>query len=347
VAADNAVLSQREIDALINGDLVQDESREAAPAAAQPLKEVARRIKPYDFRHPEKLSKEQLRGLQLIQQAVASSLAASLGARLRSPVEAKLSALERSIYEEYVAQVGQSSVFVVIDMAPLNGYAIASFGVDVAFGIVDRLLGGRGRQVLHGLNRDLTDIEIALVRHIGGDIANSLVEPWARVAELTPSTTEIAVGSQVVHAVPGSEFVITAWYEIRYAEHAGGISLCFPLSILEQVLPNLTGQSLFEARRRGELQDSARVPDLQLMPMNVPVRAILGASRVPAADLANLATGDVIVLERTVETPLRVFVGNEERFAAFAGTRRNRLALQIAGLIDEDGRVQAFEGASA
>jgi flagellar motor switch protein FliM len=74
------------------------------------------------------------------------------------------------------------------------------------------------------------------------------------------------------------------------------------------------------------------------------VRAVLGASRVPAADLANLAAGDVIVLEREVDDPLRVFVGNEERFAAYAGTRRNRLALQIAGLVDEDGRVRSFEG---
>ena len=83
--ADNAVLSQREIDALLNAEMGNAEHEAAAAAPAR--KETGRRVKIYDFRHPEKLSKEQLRGLQIIQQGVGGSLAASFSARLRSPVE--------------------------------------------------------------------------------------------------------------------------------------------------------------------------------------------------------------------------------------------------------------------
>src|ERR1700687_2440856 len=106
MAAENAVLSQREIDALLNGEINQLEPDAIVSVMTASRKESGRRIKPYDFRHPEKLSKEQIRGLQIIQQGVASSLAASFSARLRSPVESRLSALERGIYEEYVTQIG-------------------------------------------------------------------------------------------------------------------------------------------------------------------------------------------------------------------------------------------------
>ena len=163
--ADNAVLSQREIDALINAEIGNAEA-EAAAAAPSARKETGRRVKIYDFRHPEKLSKEQLRGLQIIQQGVAGSLAASFSARLRSPVESRLSALERGIYEEYVAQIGTQAIVVIIDMNPLTGYAVAAFGMDVAFGIIDRLLGGKGKRHNRALDRDLTDIETALPHEV-------------------------------------------------------------------------------------------------------------------------------------------------------------------------------------
>jgi len=344
VAADNAVLSQREIDALLSADLGRQQEA-AAPGAVPLHPEPGRRVKPYDFRHPEKLSKEQIRGLQIIQQGVAGTLAAAFSGRLRAPVESRLSALERGIYEEYVTQIGQQSVVVMIDMNPLQGYAVAAFGLDVAFGVIDRLLGGKGKTSARTLNRDLTDIEIALIRHIGMDIARALIEPWARVTELVPDVTELAVGPQVMHVIPPAEFVITAWYEVRFGDQTGGISLCFPLTVLEQILPKLTGQSLFENRPNRNLLEDTRVKQEQILPMTVSLRTMLGQARVDANDVANLEPGDIIVLDRLVADPLRVLVGNCERFAGSPGTRGRKVALQLSGTVDDDGWVKPFLGA--
>jgi flagellar motor switch protein FliM len=196
------------------------------------------------------------------------------------------------------------------------------------------------------LNRDLTDIEVALIRHIGMDIARSLVEPWQRVADLVPDVTELALGPQVMHVIPPSEFVITAWYEVRFADQTGGISLCFPLTVLEQILPKLTGQSLFDNRGGRAGNEDSQVKDEQLLPMFVPLRAILGSARVDALDLAQLAPGHVIVLDHEVAEPVRIKVGNCERFAGSPGTRGRRLALQLSGVVDDDGWVKPFEAGS-
>lgn len=344
MASENAVLSQREIDALLNADIADLDDDSVIPMPAQLHKDAGRRVKLYDFRHPEKLSKEQIRGLQIIQQGVAGSMAANFSARLRAPVEARLSALERGIYEEYVTQIGQNSVVIIIDMSPLQGYAVTAFGLDVAFGIIDRLLGGKGKRNARVLNRDLTDIEIALIRHIGMDIARSLVEPWLRVVDLTPDVSELALGPQVMHVIPPSEFVITAWYEVRFADQIGGISLCFPLTILEQILPKLTGQSIFENRPGRTSDANTRVHDDQLMPVSVLARTMLGSARVDASDIAALSPGDVIVLDSLAADPLHVFVGNCERFAGFPGTKGRKMALQVSARVDDDGWEKTFEG---
>ena len=76
MAAESAVLSQQEIDALLNADSPDNSHADVqAAAGSQNRRDTGRRIKLYDFRHPEKLSKEQVRGLQIIQQGVASALA--------------------------------------------------------------------------------------------------------------------------------------------------------------------------------------------------------------------------------------------------------------------------------
>ncbi|MGE5597527.1 MAG: flagellar motor switch protein FliM [Hyphomicrobiales bacterium] len=345
--ADHAVLSQREIDALLNAELDQLEPQEAVAVTTNQPKAPGRRIKPYDFRHPEKLSKEQLRGLQILQQGVAGAMAAFFSGRLRAPVEARLSALERGIYEEYVTQIGSNAIVVMIDMNPLQGYAVAAFPLDVGFSIIDRLLGGKGKMHSRSLDRDLSDIEIALIRHVGMDIARSLVEPWARVTALEPSVTELAVGPQVMHVIPPSEFVITAWYEVRFADQTGGISLCFPLTVVDQILPKLTGHTLFDNRPGRESDDNSRVKDEQLLPMRIPLKVVLGNAKVSATDLAELAPGDVLVLDQEADQPLRMHVGNCERFAGFPGTHGRRFALQLSGVVDDDGWVRPFEGCKA
>lgn len=348
--ADNAVLSQREIDALFGGDNEDEQAEEVsddtsevvdvadAPAAAR----LSQRVKPYDFKHPEKLSKEQFRSLQLIQQSVANSTAALFSASLRAPAECRLSAMERSIYEEFLAQIGTSAVVVTISMHPLQGAIVAAFGMDVAYGFIDRLLGGEGRMSV-AKKRDLSDIEMSLIRnHIGSDIAGGLIEPWSRVVEIEPEVIEVGVGLEVLHAIPASEFVITSWYEVRFAEQVGSISLCIPLTILEQIMPGLSDHALIDTRKSIS-EDREQVRRDQLLPMSVPIQAILGGARVGLADLINLAVDDVIVLDQLTADSLRMRVSGRDLFHGSPGTSGRKLAFQVEGVIDGDGWEATFD----
>lgn len=349
MAAERATLSQREIDALLSAGLegLDLAHVEEVVVARRPPRESERRVKLYDFRHPEKLSKEQLRGLQVIQQGVASSLAAVLSARLRLTVETRLGALERGIYEEYVTQIGMTTVIGFLELRPLRGVALVSFGIDLAFALIDRLLGGPGRMPSRLPDRELTEIELALLRHVVADMARALAEPWGRLLTIEPTVADLVYGPQVMHPVPPSEFVLTAWYEVRFNEQTAGLSLCFPLTLLEEVLPKLTGQSLFEVGHGRTWAEGQKVREEHLLPARVGLRALLGKAMVSASELAELAPGDVIVLDAEVGEPLRVLVGNVERFAGQPGTVGKRLGVKLVGKIDEDGFVTPFSSHEA
>jgi flagellar motor switch protein FliM len=348
IVADNAVLSQREIDALFSGqdnEQGQDSAGGAAPkpTAASPFGvRPGQRIKPYDFKHPEKLSKEQFRSLQLIQQSVANSTAAMFSASLRSPAESRLSAMERGIYEEFLTQIGTSAVVVTIGMQPLQGAIVAAFGVDVAYGFIDRLLGGEGRMSV-AKKRDLSDIEMSLIRnHIGSDIAGGLIEPWSRIVEIEPEVIEVGVGLEVLHAIPPNEFVITSWFEVRFSEQVGSISVCVPLTVLEQIMPGLSDHALIDARKISS-DGADKVRGDQLLPMNVPLQAILGGARVSMTDLMNLSVDDVIVLDQLTDRSLRARVAGRDLFHGTPGISGNKLAFQVDGVVDGDGWEAAFD----
>ncbi len=69
------------------------------------------------------------------------------------------------------------------------------------------------------------------------------------MVELTPDVSELALGPQVMHAIHrrSRDYCLV---RSPLAEQTGGISLCFPLTILEQILPKLTGQSCSTTGRR-------------------------------------------------------------------------------------------------
>ncbi len=69
---------------------------------------------------------------------------------------------------------------------------------------------------------------------------------------------------------------------------------------------------------------------------------MLGNTTVGASELAGIQEGDVLPLDTRVDEPLRVIVGNVERFAGYPGTRGKKLAVQVFGLVDDDGFVLPF-----
>ena len=68
----------------------------------------------------------------------------------------------------------------------------------------------------------------------------------------------------------------------------------------------------------------------------VPVKAILGKSRISVGDFVNLQVGDVIRINRKVEDELDVYVGDIKKFKALPGSFEDKYAVRVTEIVREE-----------
>ena len=96
----NEVLSQDEIDQLLTAISTGDiESEEVSQATDQ------RKIKIYDFKRPDKFSKEQIRTVSIMHETFARLTTTALSAQLRSMVHVHVASVDQLTYEEFIRSI--------------------------------------------------------------------------------------------------------------------------------------------------------------------------------------------------------------------------------------------------
>src|SRR6266849_6594164 len=118
-------LSQWEIDALLNSIGSYDSATTGAGGAVGVLPSISERsIKLYDFRRPDRFSKEHIRAIQNIHETIARVTASSLSSCLRSATTVSLSSIEQVVYDEYVHQLSNPTLVNLVELQPLSGHIV-------------------------------------------------------------------------------------------------------------------------------------------------------------------------------------------------------------------------------
>ena len=333
--SDDAVLTQREIDSLLNA------AGAPAPAAAEgtapdlgalrrrPPSIMGKTIKRYDFRRPDKFSKEQLRSLQAMHETLARGIGTTLSSQLRSNVDIKVSSIDQGLYEEYAGNVPTPAYVHVFQMAPLDGSVILSLDHGLGMLVVDRLLGGQG-QILDRPH-ETTDIELQLLHSVGHTLAEELANAWENLAHVQPALQEIHQDIQFAALAPPAEVVIMVLMEVTLLGTVSGLSVATPFSVLEPVMDRLNAQAWVGTRGRKQRAAAGR-GHLQTQVQRTPtqLRVELGSATVRAAEIANLRIGDVIQLEGTPAQPVPVYLGRIRKWIGRPGLVGRRLAVELA-----------------
>jgi flagellar motor switch protein FliM len=147
------ILSQEEIDALLASAAV---GRAPEPAAEAPAVSTGGNVVVYNFRRPDRVSKDQMRSMHLLHDRFALNVSTSLGAFLRAMTEVSIVSVEQFAYSEFLMSLPDPTAFYAIGLQPLDGQGALELNPAVAFTMVDRMLGGTGNTP--GPNRALTEI---------------------------------------------------------------------------------------------------------------------------------------------------------------------------------------------
>lgn len=324
-------LSQAEIDALL-AKLATEGEQQAAPQDPE-----WRVVKTYDFRRPDKLSKDQMRTLQLLHESLGRIAGSTVSAYLRTAVQMNLVSIDQGVYGEYVDHVPQDSILHILSLDPLPSNVLISLDSTAAMAAVDRLLGGAGTATKSA--QIPTEIELALIRTLVSCVLRAMKEAWSRVEDLSPTVQDIVLDPRFVQIALKSDPVVVVAFEMSILHHSGTLTLCLPYVVLEPVLPKLSAQHWFASAKRGAAaQTDTLRRHLDSVRVNVAVE--LGGASVSLRDLGQLKVGDVLIINRAVDDDLELLVGGRPLFAARPGTVGHKLAVQVVGAAPDQARTR-------
>jgi len=289
----------------------------------------------YDFRRPERVSKEQFKGLQSLFEAFSREASIVLPPFLRTVVRLDLVSIDQLTYDEFILSIARPTCLSIIDMSPLEGNGVIELSPAVVFPVVDRVLGGRG-QALNS-PRELTEIENRIMYRIVLMMLDSLKRAWTQLIDFRLSITNQESDPLIVQIVAGSEMIILVGYEIHVGEITGSMNMCVPLIVLNPILDKISQQAHFMRRMSPEMASQTRQVISQHVKMvDVRAEAILGNAVLPVQEMAHLQVGDVIQLDQDVKEPIRVEIEGIPRFKAKPGRCGELSAVQITDLITDD-----------
>jgi flagellar motor switch protein FliM len=337
------VLSQEEIEALLNslGDGGADEpapvresaapAPSASPAFAAPQGGHTIAYEVYDFRRPDKFSKEQLRTLQMLHETFARLTATSLSAQLRAPVHMELVSLEQVPYEEYLRSLNKS-VFAVMTIPPLSGEAAFEMEFDLLFVILDRMLGGPG----HTTNRtSLTDVELPLARQVVERIFSSLRTAWEGVVVVNPTVDAIETSAQFVQIAPPTDVVVSLLFEMRIGEARGAVSMCIPYMLLKPITAKLSSQKWFavSSNRKPSRRSRRNIEEI-LFGAKLACSVELGSLTIPLSEFAGLQEGDVLRLDRAMREEIVMRIHGRPKFLGRPARDGRKVVFAVTQALD-------------
>jgi flagellar motor switch protein FliM len=324
------ILSQAEIDALLNQMMSSDEGISDAP----PMMLKAKEARPYDFANPSKFNREQLRTLENIFDNFARSTSSFLTGYLRTAAHLEVSSSEEIMYRDFNVALANPVILSMIELAPLKGTVIADMSSNVGYAIIDRILGGPG----FGINkmRDFSEIEKILLERVMLQILSFLPEPWEGVLPLRPRLEKIETNTQFAQIIAPTDKVALVVLTIKIGTSEGNISFCLPHRVLEPIVDRLYTRFWY-GQKEEENKDMYRERlEIELERAKVPVSVQVGTSRIMVNDFINLQVGDIIPLDSYVSSDVSVLIGKMHKFHAKPGPSRGKYAVQITDLIERE-----------
>jgi flagellar motor switch protein FliM len=323
------VLSQDEIDQLLtaisSGDVEPEEAQQPADQ---------RKIKIYDFKRPDKFSKEQIRTVSIMHETFARLTTTSLSANLRSLVQVHVASVDQLTYEEFIRSIPNPTTLAVINMDPLKGSAILEIDPAITFSIIDRLFGGQGEGTK--VTRDLTDIEQSVMEGIIVRVLGNMREAWSQVIDLRPRLGQIETNPQFAQIVPPTEMVVLVTLETKVGDVEGMMNFCIPYLTIEPIISKLSAQYWYSTVRRGTTTENLNILRDRLSTIAVTMVAEIGAMDLTVRDVLSLRAGDVIRLQDTrTSDPMVLKIGNRRKFLCKPGQIGNKLAVQIIKKLEE------------
>lgn len=332
------ILSQEEVDALLSAvssgdDSDLSENGQGSSGIEDDSSDVDKSLSLYDFRRPDRVSKDQMRTLQNLHDGYARQFSTTLTNFLRTFVEIELVSVDQLTYSEFVMSISNPSCIYVFKMEPLEGTAIIEINPSLVFFIIDRLFGGQGRPSEQ--NRELTLIEQNVIIRIVERGLNDLKDVWEHIGIFSPKIEAYETNPQFVQIAPPGETVILISLEVRMQNASGLMSICFPYMLLEGVINNLSGENWISSQSSAT-SETREILENELQDIELSLSTVIGKTALTIRDLLQLQKGDVLCLDKLYDSDLLVQIDGKTKMAGRSGLVGRKKAVKITKILEKE-----------
>lgn len=324
------LLSQEEVNALLQSVPLMEEATPAmsAPAAAPTVgpTRYRKRSSRYDFKRPNRISKNVLQSLHFLHERYARNLALNLSAYLRTITDIVLLSVDQLSYAEFLMSLPETTCINVVKIAPQGGTLAFEVNPTLVFSIIEKLMGGSSETPT--MNREITLIEQNLIEGFIEMSLRDLQDAWQTIGETQFLLERQETSPQLVQIVAPNEIVVVIVFEVKVGQSSGMMNFCIPAIYLEPFAVELRQENRTDISSRMTPEDLRRI-DGVLANAAANLSAVLAHERIPIRDLLALKEGDILPLDRHVQSPVTVKVEGLPKFQALFGGRKGKRAVKI------------------
>ena len=316
------VLSQSEIDALLSaistGEMSADDIKK---------EDEGKKVKVYDFKRALRFSKDQIRSLTRIHENFARLLTTFFSAQLRTYVQITVASVDQVPFEEFVRSIPNMTLINVFEVPPLDGNILMEINPNIAYSMLDRLMGGTGAS--HSNVDNLTEIETKIMTNLFERSFDNLREAWENIVEIDPMLIELEVNPQFLQMISPNETVVVISLNTIIGDNTGMINICLPHVVLEPIVPNLSVRYWMQSNTKEMSPEQVRMLEKRVKQASLPVVAELGTTSISIEDFLVMNVGDVIELDQKITDPLILKVGTLPKFTVQPGKVSKKMAVQV------------------
>ena len=322
------VLSQKEIDnllaALSTGELDVERMQE----------DGEKQVKNYDFSRPTKFSKEHLRTLEIIFEHYGRLISTNLPVYLRKSVQVSVASSETVTFSEFTNALSNPVILGIVNFSPLNGQIIIDLATNLAYAMLDRMLGGSG--VSLEKKREFSEREQSIIQKILIMLTQLMREPWKNVIDINPVLSRLETNPQFAQVIAPNDMIAIVTLNMKIGEVEGFVNVCLPFITLEDVMDKLNTKYWFSSMQENHDIDYQDNIEMLIRKVSIPIRAVLGKSTISVNDFMGLQVGDCIRLDTRVDEEMNVYVGNLRKFTALPGAEKDSYAVKITSVLREE-----------
>ncbi|HPI36412.1 MAG TPA: flagellar motor switch protein FliM [Ignavibacteriaceae bacterium] len=314
------ILSQQEIDQLLGKIQTGGEKG----AEYEPEKEAML----YDFRLPNRISKNQLRTIKSLHENFSEGLSSFLMTKLQSIVNINITSVDQIYYSEYILSVSNPACLFTFDIKNTDIKGVLELSPELALILVDRLLGGNGKGTK--TSKVITPIEQKVLYIFVERVMQELKKAWMQIDNYNFIIGSFESDIDFVQITSQSDSVLIITCEINIGETKSLLNLCYATYAFDSVLSKLATQSFNTTRTSKFSGNTAKALIVDnLKKAEIYVNVEFTTASISLKNLMSLEKGDVILTNGKTGDEVTVKVDNKPLFYGIPGVVNGHKAVKV------------------